>query len=378
MEPGATASETTGLSADGAGSGSAIALAAALGTAAERLRRCAEEARAVRELFAMWQDASAHGNAISSCASGVGGEGAYQAVAVESDAVDGPRGLGAQPVDETVISPRRRSWGGEVDLTLGKAELACKLPAGADPAPVVRRRLRAASPTAAASETSCAFGVQSPCRISPSRNHRVASIGTVPTCAQRGAQRKGEELEAAMADCEKQLDMLERRAADGPRPCDAVGSGEAWVPMLRADCQKLCRRLETLAADALECGCGRNIPGAMDVFEQANAGLERLVGVLEYCSAVNSAAAVQCSDARSEQGGRFDSWRAGPLLPKEALGGGQVATPARAVATSPAPSPVESCLSSRLVGSPGASPSLTSSSPIAPCSGELLRDRFVR
>jgi len=44
------------------------------------------------------------------------------------------------------------------------------------------------------------------------------------------------------------------------------------------------RRLEELAADALECGCNRDTMGAMDVFEEANTAVDRMAGLLRRCS----------------------------------------------------------------------------------------------
>lgn len=57
---------------------------------------------------------------------------------------------------------------------------------------------------------------------------------------------------------------------------------EVTAAGLKAACLELSRQLQELAADALERGCKR-VPGAMDVFEQANAALERVARCMQDC-----------------------------------------------------------------------------------------------
>mmetsp|Transcript_84373 Transcript_84373/g.273165 ORF Transcript_84373/g.273165 Transcript_84373/m.273165 type:complete len:795 (-) Transcript_84373:260-2644(-) len=104
--------------------------------------------------------------------------------------------------------------------------------------------------------------------------------------------RRGSRLEMCLADCERELAELEARLrsmAMAPKPVlDESNMGEACedagVQAWRADCRELVRRLEDLAADALECSCNRDTIGAMDVFEQANAAMDLMAGLLRRCS----------------------------------------------------------------------------------------------
>merc|ERR1711924_396090 len=56
-------------------------------------------------------------------------------------------------------------------------------------------------------------------------------------------------------------------------------------------CSRLASQLETLSANALEWGVKREVPGSMDVFEQANCGLERIGSLLSpappACASLN-------------------------------------------------------------------------------------------
>lgn len=78
-----------------------------------------------------------------------------------------------------------------------------------------------------------------------------------------------------------------QRAARG----DAVGRTAAEEPALElrrvealhSGCNQLQLRLETLAADALECGCNRGMAGAMDVFQAASTAVDRMAGILHLC-----------------------------------------------------------------------------------------------
>jgi len=87
-------------------------------------------------------------------------------------------------------------------------------------------------------------------------------------------------LEESLAILEQQLlmfeDMLEARLSK------VVPPGEDGLCF--ANCQELGRRLQEVAATALECGCSRQVPGAMDVFEQANAMVERVGHLLQHCA----------------------------------------------------------------------------------------------
>jgi len=105
-------------------------------------------------------------------------------------------------------------------------------------------------------------------------------------------------LEAGLAKCEAQLQQLEALArAASQVPPSSLGSRlvssltKRPIPLdseelksLRAGCQDLGRHLGELVESALECACDRSVPGAMEVFEQANDALERLVDLSQQCN----------------------------------------------------------------------------------------------
>jgi hypothetical protein len=84
--------------------------------------------------------------------------------------------------------------------------------------------------------------------------------------AQMAIQRlvKFQKVQKALTWCEKKIDELEKDASN-------VGI---------SSCSQVCGELVALAGDALECGCSRDVPGAMDAFEQANAAVERVASLL--------------------------------------------------------------------------------------------------
>lgn len=74
------------------------------------------------------------------------------------------------------------------------------------------------------------------------------------------------EAEQALSSCERQLSEFENGEVENGAPaCHGL----------------LLDEIVAIAAEALECGCSRDVPGAMDVFEQANAAVERVAGLLE-------------------------------------------------------------------------------------------------
>mmetsp|Transcript_110963 Transcript_110963/g.312847 ORF Transcript_110963/g.312847 Transcript_110963/m.312847 type:complete len:229 (+) Transcript_110963:165-851(+) len=85
-------------------------------------------------------------------------------------------------------------------------------------------------------------------------------------CLLASQRRKSESLEESLASC--------------------AGEAHDWKQFITLDCQpfhllRLCSRLESLAADAFQCGCQRNVPGAMDVFEQALVELDSVSDMLQ-------------------------------------------------------------------------------------------------
>lgn len=76
----------------------------------------------------------------------------------------------------------------------------------------------------------------------------------------------------ALSYCEMQLIQLEKDVLKAKDSVLELEKGGA--------CSKLCSDLVALAAEALECGFSRNVPGAMEIFEQTHAAVERYAGLL--------------------------------------------------------------------------------------------------
>jgi hypothetical protein len=74
-----------------------------------------------------------------------------------------------------------------------------------------------------------------------------------------------EDVKLAMNACQLQLSELEAVANFAAMP--------GW--------SRLCNEFASLAGEALECACSRNVPGAMDVFEEATGAIERLACLVE-------------------------------------------------------------------------------------------------
>lgn len=116
-------------------------------------------------------------------------------------------------------------------------------------------------------------------------------------------------LEGMLAIDEADVSELEEESESLPlagSPCSPTSGTAAWPPELRefhARCLSLSRRLEDLAADALEAACrGAGAPGmaaAMEVFNRASADLERLADCLQACRAAASGAACEPPSTRS-------------------------------------------------------------------------------
>lgn len=79
-------------------------------------------------------------------------------------------------------------------------------------------------------------------------------------------------LEANFALCEQELCAFEADARFGMETDSRVEKFSAY--------KDLARQIEALSAEALEMGCGRDMAGAMDLFEQANLALERTACLL--------------------------------------------------------------------------------------------------
>lgn len=108
-------------------------------------------------------------------------------------------------------------------------------------------------------------------------------------------------LEAVMEGCEHRLRELEECASASGLPplCSssaseggpvhpvlqlASGAQVCVAEVVREGSFELFQRLEGLAADLLECSCRRDVPGAMEMFEEVSSQLDRVGGLLQQCS----------------------------------------------------------------------------------------------
>jgi len=105
---------------------------------------------------------------------------------------------------------------------------------------------------------------------------------------QRMRRGRTADLEVKLSMCRKALEqlMLERREHD------ALTS---WSPDQQAGTHPLLERasslsacLADLAGESLECGCDRDVPGAMDVYEQVNALLDEASDLLQSFTAASA------------------------------------------------------------------------------------------
>lgn len=102
------------------------------------------------------------------------------------------------------------------------------------------------------------------------------STEPVHTCHMRS---KEDDLEIKLAGIVLVLDGLEREVSvtlslDGDIAIEKCSQ-------LLARCNQVYGQLSELAGDALERGCGRNVPGAMNVFQLANAEVDRVACLLQ-------------------------------------------------------------------------------------------------
>mmetsp|Transcript_68873 Transcript_68873/g.211220 ORF Transcript_68873/g.211220 Transcript_68873/m.211220 type:complete len:251 (-) Transcript_68873:62-814(-) len=81
-------------------------------------------------------------------------------------------------------------------------------------------------------------------------------------------------LEEDVLGCEHQLQKLEENSHAQGQPASACDN-------MRESSFVLFDKLEQLAADLLECSCHRDVPGAMEMFEQVNGQLDRVGSLLQ-------------------------------------------------------------------------------------------------
>jgi len=102
------------------------------------------------------------------------------------------------------------------------------------------------------------------------------------------------DLERTLAVCEQQLEEIEHRAQAlrvmTVNSCEAAGAAGECAPCdVEAASLRLSRDFEELAAEALELGC-RRVPGAMDIFEQANIAIDCIASCLRHCRKMKASA----------------------------------------------------------------------------------------
>lgn len=109
------------------------------------------------------------------------------------------------------------------------------------------------------------------------------------------AERRSEQLEEEIVACERLLDELEQVILSSPASPSSASScqlsggrsgcrGEEAAPggagrPLPALWGEAATRLEDLSADALETGCSREVPGAMEIFERASRAIDRMAAL---------------------------------------------------------------------------------------------------
>jgi len=140
---------------------------------------------------------------------------------------------------------------------------------------------------AAAAAVGKAVGRDGEETVDATRRHATWCFGHQPASSSSGAPvglgfhpASGISLEESLVVLEQQLHMLEDMLE--ARLSNVVPPGEDGQCF--ASCQELGSRLQEVSATALECGCSRQVPGAMDVFEQANAMVERVGHLLQHCA----------------------------------------------------------------------------------------------
>jgi len=205
------------------------------------------------------------------CSYSLGSPRSFLASEAEVDSVDTGR---LQELHLPTLPRRRVSWGYAGDT--GATPTSFGACAGPDLAP----RLSGHTAAGVAALTS-ASGLQStreeldgvdapPCRLKSWGGH----VGS--HCHSLGAGLEGE-----LTVCEALLSVLEARA-QRLQTKSSGGSGAEWA-RIRSKGLSLGRRLDNLAAEALNAGCIRTVPGAMIVFEGCSSGLERVAKIVYLC-----------------------------------------------------------------------------------------------
>jgi len=174
--------------------------------------------------------------------------------------------------DEDV--PRRTMRGASFDVALLQA-------------PEMRASIDAAQPPRRARSSSAGphAGDESSSARRPLSRYQIRSNRNAVSDLEEALQRYEHEL----AELGGRLSVLtsevrggsgcNRHVADTGAEALAPGRGVQQLEAWKVDFHLLQQRLETLAADALEGGCNRDMAGVMDVFEAANSAVERMAGL---------------------------------------------------------------------------------------------------
>jgi hypothetical protein len=95
------------------------------------------------------------------------------------------------------------------------------------------------------------------------------------------------DLEVNLSACRKALEQLTLERNEHDALTAQSPDQQAGTHPLLEKASSLSARLTDLAAESLECGCHRDVPGAMDVYEQANAYLDAVSDLLQSFTAAS-------------------------------------------------------------------------------------------
>jgi len=114
----------------------------------------------------------------------------------------------------------------------------------------------------------------------------------------RGVRRgRTADLEGSLSACRRTLEQLKRERAEQDALIAQLPHGQVGDHPLLEKAASLSARLTDLAAESLECGCNRDVPGAMDVYEQANAYLDAVSDLLQSFTVASTRYESETSDA---------------------------------------------------------------------------------
>eukprot|EP00747_Dinoflagellata_sp_TGD_P059754 gnl/TRDRNA2_/TRDRNA2_151711_c0_seq5.p1 gnl/TRDRNA2_/TRDRNA2_151711_c0~~gnl/TRDRNA2_/TRDRNA2_151711_c0_seq5.p1 ORF type:complete len:312 (+),score=46.83 gnl/TRDRNA2_/TRDRNA2_151711_c0_seq5:597-1532(+) len=121
--------------------------------------------------------------------------------------------------------------------------------------------------------------------ISPRRRKSITKEQQLPELTPRRLSQSkfhsGQAIESKIRDQQEDLDARLKTCTSLLLSLENGAQSAALDKESNAEAVKLWSLLETLVADALQHSCDRNVPGSMDVFEQANGLLERVGALMQ-------------------------------------------------------------------------------------------------